>query len=146
MEKMKSILKKFGVADCVSIEPQYEDINELIDSCTMGIQPSTVESFGGVALNFLLKGKPVVATDIGGFQDFVPKEFLVPTSAPEKLSAKPIFRTLLGSNKVESGHYSSPPALRDVSVLRILEVERCIPSEKSGGGNNCFRRCGWWCA
>jgi len=85
---LTSIIAEYGLRECVRVEPQYEDIDKLIDWCTMGVQPSLVESFGGTALNFLLRGKPVVATKIGGFEEFVPEEFLVPPGAPEGLAAK----------------------------------------------------------
>jgi glycosyltransferase involved in cell wall biosynthesis len=76
-----------GLKDDVEIIDRYANPLE-IAACTLGILPSTVESFGMTALDFLASGKPVVTTDIGGFRDIVPKKYQVPVNSPRKLAEK----------------------------------------------------------
>lgn len=70
--------KKYHAAIDVLPKFKADELPMLLKDCHIGIFPSYLESFGFGALEMMCAGLPVVAYDIPGPSDFVPKEMLAP--------------------------------------------------------------------
>ncbi len=64
----------------LEIFPRFEraDLPALLSDCTLGIFPSHLESFGFSVLEKMAAGLPVLAYDVPGPGDLLPREWLVP--------------------------------------------------------------------
>jgi glycosyltransferase involved in cell wall biosynthesis len=65
------------------------ELSDLIDASTVVVMPSRYESFGLVAVEAMMHGRPVVASDIGGLAEVVANGetgLLVPVDDPEQLA------------------------------------------------------------
>jgi len=81
-QTIEQVLKFFPKKMHSSIEvvPKFkaDQLPTLLKDCHIGIFPSYLESFGFGALEMMCAGLPVVAYNIPGPSDFVPKEMLAP--------------------------------------------------------------------
>jgi N-acetyl-alpha-D-glucosaminyl L-malate synthase BshA len=64
-------VREQGIADRVRFLGKLDDIVPLLSIADLMLMPSNVESFGLAALEAMACGVPVVATDAGGFPEFI---------------------------------------------------------------------------
>lgn len=63
-------------------------IRELLDNADLFVLPSRAEAQGRVILEAMARGKIVIATDVGGIPEIVPKRFLIPKNDSTSLAEK----------------------------------------------------------
>ncbi|MCF8383752.1 MAG: N-acetyl-alpha-D-glucosaminyl L-malate synthase BshA [Chlorobium sp.] len=64
-------VRELGIADRVRFLGKIDDIVPLLSLADLMLMPSNAESFGLAALEAMACGVPVVATDAGGFPEFI---------------------------------------------------------------------------
>ncbi|MBN1278840.1 MAG: N-acetyl-alpha-D-glucosaminyl L-malate synthase BshA [Chlorobiaceae bacterium] len=64
-------VRELGIADRVRFLGKIDDIVPLLSLADLMLMPSNVESFGLAALEAMACGVPVIATDAGGFPEFI---------------------------------------------------------------------------
>lgn len=64
-------VRELGIADRVRFLGKIDDIVPLLSIADLMLMPSNAESFGLAALEAMACGVPVVATDAGGFPEFI---------------------------------------------------------------------------
>jgi L-malate glycosyltransferase len=64
-------VREHGLADSVRFLGKIDDIVPLLSIADLMLMPSNAESFGLAALEAMACGVPVVATDVGGFPEFI---------------------------------------------------------------------------
>jgi len=108
-ETLEHLAGELGIRDRVVFTGFREDIRAVMDLLDVFVLPARLpEGFGIVQIEAMLRGKPVVATNIGGSLDVVvPGEtgFLVPPDDPSALAARivellenPALRETMGRN------------------------------------------------
>lgn len=69
--ELKRLSEELGIEDRVIFTGYREDINDLISSMDIVVQPSIEEGFGITMLEAMALGKIVVATDVGGIPEII---------------------------------------------------------------------------
>jgi glycosyltransferase involved in cell wall biosynthesis len=86
---IESIVKEHNLNSFVTFLGQTHEANLWMTACDVFIQPSVEEAFGLVFIEAGAKGKPVIATAVGGIKDIVLNQetgILVPTKSPTPLA------------------------------------------------------------
>ena len=68
---VESLARTLGVEDCVRLLGDVSDTIAVIDAADIVLMPSRFESFGYVALEAMLRRRPVVAAAVGGLRETV---------------------------------------------------------------------------
>lgn len=71
VEELLSIATELGIREHVTIVPQTPDVRGFILTADVCVTPSSMEAFGRTTLEYMLLGKPVVATRSGGSPELV---------------------------------------------------------------------------
>ena len=77
---------------------QINNVPQWLEACDIFVQPSIEEAFGLVFAEAGAKGKPVIATKVGGIKEIIidgETGYLVPPASPERLAQA--LKTLLES-------------------------------------------------
>ena len=69
--KLGALARDLGIADCVSFLGDLEDTTPVMDAADIVLIPSRFEAFGYVALEALLRRRPVIAAKVGGLCETV---------------------------------------------------------------------------
>ncbi|NTU69130.1 MAG: N-acetyl-alpha-D-glucosaminyl L-malate synthase BshA [Chlorobiaceae bacterium] len=64
-------VREHGLGDSVRFLGKIDDLVPLLSLADLMLMPSNAESFGLAALEAMSSGVPVVATDVGGFPEFI---------------------------------------------------------------------------
>lgn len=67
----ETLVRELGIAERVHFLGKIDDIVPLLSIADLMLMPSDAESFGLAALEAMACGVPVVATDVGGFPEFI---------------------------------------------------------------------------
>ncbi|KUL29903.1 N-acetyl-alpha-D-glucosaminyl L-malate synthase BshA [Chlorobium limicola] len=108
-------VRELGIADRVRFLGKIDEIVPLLSLADIMLMPSNVESFGLAALEAMACGVPVIATDAGGFPEFVVPGlhgYLLPPGDIEGMTEKALL--LL----------SDEPHLKACSEACILQAKR----------------------
>jgi glycosyltransferase involved in cell wall biosynthesis len=70
-EELKDEIKANELDDKITMTGERHDISALLDSMSVSVMPSYIETFGIAALEAMARGKPVVATRVGGLPEVV---------------------------------------------------------------------------
>jgi glycosyltransferase involved in cell wall biosynthesis len=135
LEALKSLIRDLKLeenvvltGDLADVKPAYQAINALV------LPSAQPEPFGGVVMEAMAMGLPVIATNIGGSVDQVVERetgFLVPPSAPpaladkiEELMDNPTLRTRMGQAGMRriAEHFSLAGMVKSFETL----YEQCI--------------------
>jgi glycosyltransferase involved in cell wall biosynthesis len=69
--ELENGIQENGLTGHVTLTGERQDVSNLIDSFTLSAMPSYMETFGIAALEAMARGKPVVATRVGGLPEVV---------------------------------------------------------------------------
>lgn len=86
---LQHLAERLGVSENVSFLGWRTDINSVLQSWGIFIQPSLDEGFGVSVLEAMASGRPVIASDVGGLRELVldgTTGFLVPSDNPTALA------------------------------------------------------------
>lgn len=86
---LKELAVELGLAERVRLLGETADVPQVLDGCDMGVLCSHEEGFSNALLEYMERGLPVVATDVGGNAEAVldgETGILVPAHAPDKLA------------------------------------------------------------
>jgi glycosyltransferase involved in cell wall biosynthesis len=90
-EELEAQVSRLGLGDSVEFTgwKSPDEIAELIDAASAVLVPSRLEGFGLTALQGMLGGRPVVASDVGGLPEVLGEDggVLVPPERPDALAA-----------------------------------------------------------
>lgn len=103
-----ALVEKLKLEHCITFLGQINNAPQWLEACDIFIQPSIEEAFGLVFAEAGAKGKPAIATKVGGIKEIIidgETGYLVPPSSSEslaqalqKLLESPKQRKLLGDN------------------------------------------------
>lgn len=103
-----ALVEQLRLHNHITFLGQINNASQWLEACDIFVQPSIEEAFGLVFAEAGAKGKPAVATNVGGIKEIILHEetgYLVPPANPEKLAeamkeliASPDLRKLLGEN------------------------------------------------
>jgi glycosyltransferase involved in cell wall biosynthesis len=70
-EKCRMLAAQLSLGEAVTFHGAYsnEELDDLIESIDVGLMPSKFEGFGIVMLELISRGRPVIATDVGGARE-----------------------------------------------------------------------------
>lgn len=70
-EKCRLLAEQLSLGGAVTFHGAYshEELDDLIESIDVGLMPSKFEGFGIVMLELISRGRPVIATDVGGARE-----------------------------------------------------------------------------
>ena len=93
MERLKRLSRDFNIGDSVTFLGliEQEKLPLFYSAADVFVVPSYYETFGLVALEAMACGTPVVATNVGGFQDVIRQGetgYIVPDNSPRNLADK----------------------------------------------------------
>lgn len=72
LQKVAELIRSLSLQERVEMRAYTEDIDAVWSSIDIALVPSTIpESFGMVALEAMVHGKPVIASDLGGLREVV---------------------------------------------------------------------------
>lgn len=87
--RLRRYAEEFGIADSVEFVGFAENIFEFMGSCTLGLITSMgSEAVSRVLLEWMVMGKPVVATSAGCIPEILDAEFIVPPGEPSVAAQK----------------------------------------------------------
>ena len=81
---------RLGIADRVHFLGPRDDVADWLEACDVFVLPSRAEGLGVAALEAMARGRPVVASAVGGLAETVVHErtgWLVPPEDPDALAA-----------------------------------------------------------
>lgn len=135
---MESLAAKLGITRAVTFWGWRDDATVLMGCVDLVVVPSRREGFGKTALEALMLGKPVIATNVGGLPELVKHEkngLLVPTEEPN-LIAESIVRLLVkkdemlqtGTTASESvtGKYSIESMREEIKKIYCFAMEQQV--------------------
>jgi glycosyltransferase involved in cell wall biosynthesis len=88
-ERLESLAMELGIADRVHFAGFRRDVHELLEDADLALQPSTTEGLPHSVVEFMAKGKAVVASRLDGIMEAVEEGVtgvLVPPGSPEELA------------------------------------------------------------
>jgi glycosyltransferase involved in cell wall biosynthesis len=104
---LETAATRLGVAERVRFLGRRSDVPDLLEACDVFVLPSRLEGLGVAALEAMARGRPVVASAVGGLADTVvanetgllapPGDAAALASALERLLADPALRQRLGA-------------------------------------------------
>ena len=107
-ETLLALVQKLKLENNITFLGQINNAPQWLEACDIFIQPSIEEAFGLVFAEAGAKGKPAIATNVGGIKEIIIHNetgYLVPPASPEELSQalqklleSPKERKLLGEN------------------------------------------------
>lgn len=69
--ELREAIRSFGAADLITLTGNRSDVSQLIDACDLTLIPSSMETFGLVAIEAMARSRPVVASRVGGLAEVV---------------------------------------------------------------------------
>lgn len=84
-----ALVKTLQLEHCITFLGQINNAAQWLEACDIFIQPSIEEAFGLVFAEAGAKGKPVIATKVGGIKEIIvdgETGYLVPPASPENLA------------------------------------------------------------
>ncbi|MFA5779806.1 MAG: glycosyltransferase family 4 protein [Elusimicrobiota bacterium] len=88
-EELKKLAVKLGIEKSVEFLGYVSDVNDFMSKCTLGVITSTgSEAVSRVLLEWMVCGKPVVATLVGCIPEILEEKFLVSPCNTEILARK----------------------------------------------------------
>lgn len=94
LDNVRQYARRKGVSDRCDFLGNVENVDKLIDTCTIGVQSSNWEGFGLTALEFMSHGKPIIGSDICGLREVIGSAGLLFTPGDAKMLASHINRLL----------------------------------------------------
>lgn len=118
----------------VEIIPRFkpEELKFHISTSSVGIFPSHMESFGFGVLEMIAAGLPVVAYDVPGPNELLPKELLIPRNNYQEMCAtlvrlmtdEPFYLKMMNSCLEKSKIFNWIEIGRNVSMLYLNEIKK----------------------
>lgn len=87
---LRNLAQELGVADHVTFVPYLRQYHDALSAMDLFCLPSLQQGLGTVMLEAMARGKPVIATDVGGVSFIVrhgETGWVVPAGDPERLAA-----------------------------------------------------------
>lgn len=69
--ELQDEIRAAGLEKKITMTGERHDVPALLDSITLSVMPSYIETFGIAALEAMARGKPVVATRVGGLPEII---------------------------------------------------------------------------
>ncbi|MDD4004475.1 MAG: glycosyltransferase family 4 protein [Elusimicrobiaceae bacterium] len=130
---LKKMAAGLGIENSIEFYGRLGDVFRFMDGCALGIVPSAgSEAVSRVALEWMSRARPVIASDVGGLADLVRDGLtgaLVPPGEPDALAGK------------ISGYLSAPQKLAEAGRSgRAYYEERFTPETFAAASENFYRK------
>lgn len=123
-ERLESLVESIGVSDCVIFHGDVTDVEMHMNRMDVILVPSLFESFGYVAVEAMMLGKPVIVSNVGGLLEVVDSNsgiFVQPGNVDE------IAKSLVFS-------LEHPEQIKEISMRGRQRAEREFSIDKMVGG------------
>jgi len=85
-ERLNKLIEKFGLQDRIKLIGFVENVQSYIEACDFVVVSSRREGGPLVIAEALLMHKPIISTDVGMVEDFVPQKYIADVESESHLS------------------------------------------------------------
>lgn len=129
LDQYRNRARKMGLADQIHFLGFRDDVPELLHMADIAMLPSRAEGASNALMEYMLKGLPVIATNVGGNSDFLAHGeagLLVEPGEPAALASA--VKKLAGSSELRSelGRAARVLAQKRFSRQHVLEAMRAL--------------------
>jgi glycosyltransferase involved in cell wall biosynthesis len=139
---LEAVAARFGIAERVRFLGRRSDVPDLLEACDVFVLPSRQEGLGVAALEAMARGRPVVASQVGGLAEIVipeqtgllvrPEDSAALAAALERVIADPDLARRLGAagvKRVEQHHLAEQMVSAYEGLYREVLAERSAGAE-----------------
>lgn len=132
----RDLVREYGLEPMVRFAGPTDDVNGALNSGDIAILSSSSEGFPYAAVEAVMAGRPIVATDVGGMREIVrqPYGILVPPRRPRELADAIARFAGMRQQLAELGRVGRDRMLAEYTLERFLARYRAWYDEWSDGG------------
>ncbi|WP_367305766.1 GT4 family glycosyltransferase PelF [Alicyclobacillus acidocaldarius] len=138
----RDLVRQYGLEQMVHFAGPTDDVNQALNSGDLAVMSSSSEGFPYAAVEAVMAGRPIVATDVGGMREIVrhPYGMLVPPRRPRDLADAIARFAAMRDRLAELGRIGRDRMLAEYTLERFIARYRAWYDDWTDEGDRTHER------